>query len=464
MMKRFIYVLALACLIAFIPGAASNPWLNQLVWWYDPTNSSTHASDSNSCAVQTAPCLTWHEIERRLGGPSPPLLKVAAGYIFHLMSSNVGLTDTINFTPLVGNGTIISLEGVLAQVGSSCTLSAATNRNTSASVGTRLTVTASCITATNQLVINSTHSSVAWVLKSNGGSSYTLSQALTPCNTSINSCDRVEVNTWAIGDTISVYTVPKMDVDTVGATNIAYTSGALGFTHVCFDTSTMIVGPFAALWEDCQADGAKVKVLSEWGELESYNHESGSLWFYAHYAASPDVLFKGFVPDAIGGFFQDNADLEGAAFGLGVDLEWGVATEGTYSDIYLGVPGPNGEGILVAPGNQNNLLPGSLVWGPGAFNLMPGATLYFQKTQSTAVFLNGQVAAGGRGYPVWPGNAKDPSVTTPTWCATNTAGTTGVATNCGITSIASNYEAGFGSGCAGHCWFPGGFGLVAWTP
>lgn len=459
MKKRFTMLLALVAMIVLLPGAFSNPWLNQTQWWIDESNISTVALDSNTCATQSAPCRTMREVIRRLGGPYASLLTSGVAFKFHFMSTNAALGHQIQFTPFCGDNTLIAFEGVLTQVGSSCTLTSVTNRNTSGSVGTQMSINATCPTAVGQLITNATHPSTAYV-KSGTSPNWVLTQAESPCDVATNTCNRVMVNNWANGDTISVWTMPAIETDITGCVNPAQSSGAFGYTHIGFSGGgNNIIGSYPAVWEDTQVASAIVRVAGLWPELENYfmQPSSGSLIAWTPYPANLNVQFKGTVPSIEGGLFRQNADLQGFAFDLGVDLENGSSVAGTYGDVYLGPAGTD-TGIYIEPGPQNmmNAVGNHLIWGPGSFNLMPGAALGCFPGQCAGDFVNGAVAAGGTGYAFYPGNANVISATA-LWCATNTAGTTSVATNCGISGIGSNIELAFGSGgCGGACWYPNG--------
>lgn len=471
-LPRFGLLLLMAFFLAVLPGAGTNPWTNQFVWWVDEANSSGVANDNNSCATQGAPCRTFREVSRRLGGPYTSLLGVGTAYIFHLMSSNVGLNHQIIFSPFVGNATLVSFEGVLTQVGSTCTLSAVTLRNTAANVGTQTQISATCPTAAGQMITNATHSSTAWV-KSGTSPNWVVTQPLTPCSTSLNICNRQEVNTWAIGDSISVWTLPAEEIEYVAVPNAGAGGGATGFTHVSIaGGGDIIKGAFPALWESRQQSSTNLEVDGVWPEFVNYYQPpgAGSLVAHATVSPSPNTVFKGLVPAFEGGILQINGDVEGYNFALGADLEADATVSGTFADVYLGPPNANGNGINLAPSQQNLVDsaggPIGFFWGPGGLNLMPGAVLAYPVTHASTIFLNGAVSIGGQGYAVWPGNEDlhVPQGATALWCATNTGGSNPVATNCGIAGIGANMETAVtGGGCGGACWFPGGYAVVSFS-
>ena len=443
-------------------GPAENPWLNMPDIFYDPANISGVASDTNSCIDRTHPCLTWNQLLIRFGGPFPIVPSV--GINIHLMSTNVGHDLPLNFLPFGPQAVLISLVGDLQQVGSPCTLTAVTDRNTAPSVGTQTAITASCPTAPGQFIINTTHPSAAWTKSFSAGSGV-VTQPLTRCDTTTNTCPRTEVNNWTAGDSITANTFLNVAVDVFGPINAAQGSGTVGFSHVCFDGGAQfLVGVFQTVWEDCQAPASSVEVKSSDGEFLNYYMPSDAGTSFKWQAANVagQVLFKGLVPAVYGGILHAGADVEGSNFGLGADLENNVTVSGVFQDVYLGHDGSNGEAINLAPSDENRIEPtgglasSGIIWGPGAFNILQGATLAYFPGSATSVFLNGQVAAGGRGFVAWPGTARRTGVTQALWCATNTVAANPVPTDCGILGTAANLEGSFGSGgCAGACFVSG---------
>lgn len=448
-------------------GAPLNPWLGSHDIWYDPANSSTVANDNNTCASSAAPCLTLRQIMIRLGGPSPVISPWNGQLTIHLMSNNVGHDAPVTMLPYGPLGVLFSFEGVVSIV-ATCTITAVTDRNTAAAVGTQTQITASCPTTPGQFVVNNTNPSAAFVKSWSAGSGV-VTQPLTRCDVATNTCPRTEVNNWAVNDSISVETFPTLGVDVAGELNSSQGGGAFGFTHITFGANSYLTGQLISLWEDSQVASIHVNTDSEYGEsLNYYMPNTGSFDFHVLYGANINNLFHGLVPAVYGGIYQNGADIESVNFGLGVDLENYITVSGVFNDVYLGVPGAGGQGVNLAATNSNFVSPsgagGGLIWGPGHFNVMPGATLGYQTGQAATVFHNGQVAAGGRGFVAWPGTANNATFTQALWCATNTGGANPVGTNCGIQGTAANFDLAWGSGgCGGNCFFPGGYGLVGYS-
>src|ERR1019366_7751998 len=254
LLVRFIQVVGLLFALSFMGAVANppsdNPWFHVRNFWIDEQNISTLASDRNNCTSQSKPCLTTNQVFYRLGGLYPTLPS-GDDITFHEMSA---VTLPIDFHPCTNAA--ITFEGVMTQVGSSCILSAVTNRNTASTVGTQLTATASCITAPGQFVMNATHVSNTFSKATSGGGVWTLTQALQPCTVDTITCNRIEVNNWANGDTITVWTMPQLNIDWVG-TSCGQGGAFVGFQHIAFNGPHATVdGPFAVIWEDMQTGGS----------------------------------------------------------------------------------------------------------------------------------------------------------------------------------------------------------------
>lgn len=431
---------AVSALTGFPP--ISNPWWNELDLWVDSSNVSTHASDSNDCKTVSTPCLTNLQVNYRLGGARQPQ---AHSQTRHEMSTNAGLAtpDPIQWTPLGHDQVFYTIQGEPTNV-ATCTLAAATNRNTA--TGTLLTVTAACITAEAQRIVNATHPSVAWAHATSGGGVWTLTQALTPCTCGL--CARSEVNTWAPGDSITVQTDPVLSVDYSGSYGGAG-SGYLCWQHVDFGgTFTTMIGTLPFIVES----RIDTILLAQTGypEFENVYQKTGAL------SLSPPDGAEPLLPSADaaaweGGFIAVGSTAENTQFSLGAILHGGAGTmiSGTMLDVYLET-----SVNLVGPVNVVHSTSGGLIWGPGTLNELPGGFVSYTHGDAAAVFLNNPgsdvitLGYGGIGGQ---------------WCTTDTSTAVGATTNCRMHALPSNMDTAFGAGgFTSIAWWPGGFGWEGW--
>jgi hypothetical protein len=437
-------VLTLA-LGAFAQYPPNNPWLNPggtFSYYYDPANSTTLASDNNNCTSNTTPCATWKRLAYRMGNLTSGQ---DSTIVVNLMSTNTGASDAISAFPCFRSGAFV-IEGALQQVGSSCTLSGVTAKNTAFLTPQQLTVTASCITARGQFLINTTHASRAFAHSNVSGSTWVVTQPLTQCDAAANVCPRTEVNTWANGDTINVYTFPNADISTLHTT-CAESTGYIGITHVTLTRATWMTGAYPVVWEDEVGAGGDLQASGDYPELVNVYHLSGFLEMNTAMAESATPQWAGIVPGLEGGAIQQGAKISRANIGLGAYIGantliggWlGYANSGT-SDMYVQ------NSVVYIEGTSKAL---GTVWGPGALQLLEGTTLAYTSGSGSTIFsmAHGQVAGiNAGGLARWL--ATDP--------ITGTAGS-------GIVIFGSNVDTAISgsAGCGGRCWAPGGFGVVA---
>jgi hypothetical protein len=181
-------------------------------WFTDEQNLSTTASDGNDCITAATACLTFSEISvHRWGTISPKLQTVVIITNLSNWSATAGV-DAVSYqgrTPLtgailfVGNlgapQTIVS--GVLAGVVAKAT------------PNTLLQATLAAPTAVGQLIHNTTHDSYAFVLTALGGGNFEITQPVV--QNAPFFLVGAEVNTWANGDSYTVFAPPQINLDNV---------------------------------------------------------------------------------------------------------------------------------------------------------------------------------------------------------------------------------------------------------
>lgn len=178
-------------------------------WYIDPANVSTHASDSNNCTTALTPCLTYAEIAQHRWQTYAPRLQQSVTITW--MSSIADNSDPVYLDALEESGAIVTLQGQLTANQQVCTgtLSNVTAKNRATA---SLLVASLCGTPANeQLIVNTTHASKAWVYSIVEGATVQVSQ---PCAIAglptVSGCS--EINTWANGDTFTLYNPVSINV------------------------------------------------------------------------------------------------------------------------------------------------------------------------------------------------------------------------------------------------------------
>ena len=195
--------------------AASIPLSQTVPLWVTDGQNVTGCANDNNNGTQSAcgavgtfqgPLLTMTEIAQRWGTYSPTLNQQTVISVW----SNAPATDVFYENPLVLGATnylhVLGNLGPSQQVWTG-TLGTVTQKNKTA--GTLLTSTFSISgAAADQLIVNSTHPSMAIVTGLNTGSTWNLSQPVTGCTPPV--CSPSEVNTWVSGDTVTAYNPPNI--------------------------------------------------------------------------------------------------------------------------------------------------------------------------------------------------------------------------------------------------------------
>lgn len=218
-------------------------------WDIDPANITGCASDSNSGTSSTCgtsgigPLKTYQELNVHrwgcLGNPiACPRLRQSTTITF--LSSQTDGTDPVYFTPGVENGALVMIQGVLtaAQQVCSTTLSAVTSKSIASNQLLDVAFTSCAGAAANQLVVNSTHSSRAWIYKSDGGGGWDMGQPLTPQAPPKSIFTGIyEVNTWAHPDSVVVYNPVQINLATYEPQYIDQSSLPSFYQATVFDPS-----------------------------------------------------------------------------------------------------------------------------------------------------------------------------------------------------------------------------------
>jgi len=207
-------------------------------WYTDPANTTTCASDSNTCTSATCstggvgPCVTANEIIARWGTNAPLLLQNTT---ITLLSAETAAQENVFLNPMTAQGVYFAVVGTPLLV-ANVTLGTVTAKSRTGAGGHLLTSTGFTATglAVNQLVVNTTSgkASKAWIYALSAGTA-TLTQPMSPLTAAADASNfpsalSTEVDTWAHNDTVSVYTVPLFNLkglQPVGGDTPASTQG-----------------------------------------------------------------------------------------------------------------------------------------------------------------------------------------------------------------------------------------------
>ncbi len=204
-----------------------NPYWSVAHWFLDLGNSTGVAADTPSCGQSSgSPCLTWHHLNDQLwgcfGSPTacPRLLQ---NTVIEFMSG--GTNEPILFYPTVENDSLLQVIGDATLV-KSYTGGLSIVAKTRGGPGQLLNATFDASAAIKQLAANSTHASHAWTYKSLGANAFAMTQ---PQATGAfpRTVRAGEVDTWASGDTVTLSTVPKINLVAFVPTMVTVGSGSV---------------------------------------------------------------------------------------------------------------------------------------------------------------------------------------------------------------------------------------------
>jgi hypothetical protein len=182
-------------------------WLAQTDVFWDPQAGS----NENTGVAIGSPLKTFSEIVRRYGTVTP-ILPYGQSITVHQLTAQTANTDAVFFQPHLSGGGQAILLATLVQLQAPFAGGAVTAKVIGAP-GTRLQVAAMPAgVAANQLVFNSTRNSYAFV-DSMAVAVATMQQPIAAAGlTTPNVPAPVEDNTWATGDTLTVFDCPLLNL------------------------------------------------------------------------------------------------------------------------------------------------------------------------------------------------------------------------------------------------------------
>lgn len=208
-------------------------------WYIDPANTTSCASDSNSGTSATCgaggigPLATYQELNVHRwgcqGNPNAcPRLRQNTTVLWISSLSGAALNaDPVNVRLQAEAGAVVTYQGAFNTTNTNgsgtITVVAAKNRSTPQ----LLEVTLPAPTNTygqGQIIVNTTHPSKAWLYGHVSGNTWTVTQPLlyTPPAGNIPG---VEVDTWATGDAVTVYTPQFVNIVDVSPMVTDYNGG-----------------------------------------------------------------------------------------------------------------------------------------------------------------------------------------------------------------------------------------------
>jgi hypothetical protein len=195
------------------PGTpAWNPtWYAATNIYWDPAGTAG-GNDANTGITSGSPLLTFAEIVRRYGSPTPTFNYGQSVTINQLTAQPAG-QDPVFFAPRVSGGGQANLVGTLIAVATTFTGGAVTAK-VRGGPGTLLQVaTMPGSAAAGQLVFNSTRGSYAFI-DSMSGSTATMQQPIpsTVLAPPTSLPTPSEDNTWTTGDTLATFTCPSCNL------------------------------------------------------------------------------------------------------------------------------------------------------------------------------------------------------------------------------------------------------------
>ena len=379
-----------------------NPNWQVANWFIDPVNGFDGYTGISSTFTSgtTGPLKTWAELQSRWGTSSPRLRQNTT---ITFMNSQPDNTDPIYFNPYMEGATVI-LQGNLSatQQIATGTISAtgfvAKNRSTPA-----LLQANTGATAINQIVVNTTHSSRAWTSKSLGAGVFAMSQPLAPVTVPSALITGTSVDTWASGDTVTVYAPTTIHIGELKPKMFNFTSGFtnLGLFVYQLNVNTptnfgfVIVNPVVSFVETIVAGSVLFEGTSRQGLA----------------VAQVNSIFI----DLSGGDGSAALSIIGGRWDFGF-----VNTLGLSNDVIIGI-GAAGNVVLQGPAHaaigtayidtgttlniaqdvRGDILFGGstlVLWGPGALNLQRTSRLNYPAgagAATTSFLLTGGITING---------------------------------------------------------------------
>lgn len=382
----------------------------QATWFIDPQNVTGLANDDNSGIDVTHPVLSYNNgVARKWTTYSP---SIRQNTTLTWLSPHTDDTDPVVLTPIVANSFIL-IQGQLgaAQLLGSGVLAGVVSKDRA--TAQILTANLGASFPVGSLIQNTTagKASFAWVYKNTAGTTYEISQPLSPTTPPFGPAGAAvltEIDTWSNGDTFEVYAPMNINIVNVDPTIAEYfpgtasdfpasmqlyhmnlwSSNGAGFSDVFIGSDTTIL--------ECSADAAVID-RSQADEEDTYlvnchigqgatssSSNSSFIQFYGGVLTGPFLtVFVSWSFDfdvilsPVGG---GNIQLVSAApniFGNGENASFPflgrVCLDGSVTGLY-------------GTWNLTDVGGASIIWGSGALDI-EGQSRVFYTAPAASVFL-----------------------------------------------------------------------------
>jgi hypothetical protein len=210
------------------PGASSPPASLQGTILLDPQNTTGVANDTNPPTITaqgfTGPVFkSWAGLVAQWGTYGPSL--ATFGCVF--LSSHVDNSDPVVFRPLATTAGPLSIQGGAPTLVAQVSLSGVTPKSRAAGANSLLIATLGGLAQPGMLLENLSHPSRAWVYKSLGAGSFSITQPM--AKQAIGGTSQpAEVDTWANGDLVNILLPVSVNiVDVEGILSKGLTGGII---------------------------------------------------------------------------------------------------------------------------------------------------------------------------------------------------------------------------------------------
>jgi hypothetical protein len=360
-----------------------NPaWFTATDIYLDPANSAGTSKDSNAGTSQATALLTYAEIERRYGGS---IVRITQPTTIHLMSS-----QTLNVDPIFFNGEGAStgafsaqmiLDGTLGRTVIATTVLGAVTAKVRANPGNDLQVAGMPGgAAAHQLIVNTTRSSAAFIVSVASGVA-TMSQPIPLATLTTPGVPAwSEDNTWTVGDSITIYTLPLVNLkqwELRGADTASGNNGcaaAVFFCQIADPTGT--AGTVFPVQAGAVAINYGACYITVRPHAAQFAGRAGGIFFTGCDIAGQYSVFTGTVV-AYGGILRAGCAMY-SAMSLGVNSNLGMLS---------------GDIIIIGAAQFSNWIQLGFIHLETSLNVLSGAW----QTASTQVWGAGTVT-------VWPGS------------------------------------------------------------
>lgn len=419
-------------------GCPASWYRSQL--YFDPLNvtSGACASDGNlTCTLNNCstpgdgPCLSYAGLATKWGTLSPSL-QSAITNVTMLSADSAG--DPVNIAPFMNNGYMV-FQCTPTQIGT-VTLGAVTAKNrASPQLLNAVMVDDGGAIAAGEFLVNTTQAnSEAWVYKNVSGSTWAISQPLAPASSTALGLSyghiAAENDSWTIGDTVNVFTLPDVYVANINPTQGNFTKGGAHSTaggvyvYQC-NLQSLQSGVFGAVSIGSQVALLDTKVQSILGGLPSapvgfnvstpagaYTQELYNSWPNngmwplglistarsgvtnpgAAYIAGGVIANGNNVPTRLGWVSIEQDAILGASNGWTIESG---ALNGVYVETSQTLLMLNGQVTVANDINGGN----ARLWGPGAINIEASVRFAYPAGASGAanslLFTGGISVSGG---------------------------------------------------------------------